>query len=65
MRITCNGRALEVAAATISELLAEMKITAARTAVERNRALVPQRLWPETRLAEGDAIEVVQMVGGG
>jgi thiamine biosynthesis protein ThiS len=34
-------------------------------AVERNREIVPKSAYGETRLAEGDRIEIVQFVGGG
>lgn len=65
MEIHFNGRPVTVTAGTLTELLAEMGIGEERVAVERNRDLVPRRLWAETRLAPGDTIEVVQMVGGG
>ncbi|HEY8055843.1 MAG TPA: sulfur carrier protein ThiS [Terriglobales bacterium] len=65
MQIVFNGRAVEASASTVSALLAEMGLGEERLAVERNRVLVPRRLWAETLLAPGDAIEVVQMVGGG
>ena len=35
------------------------------TAVACNGDVVPRRDWPATRLAEGDAVEVVRAVGGG
>jgi sulfur carrier protein len=65
VEILFNGRQVAVASSTLKELLAEMGIGEERVAVERNRLLVPRRLWAETRLAAGDAVEVVQMVGGG
>lgn len=65
MDIAFNGRPVTVLAATVAELLREMGIPAARVAVERNRELVPRRLWEQTPVCAGDAIEVVQMVGGG
>ena len=37
----------------------------AGTAVARNGDVVPRRLWDDTRLADGDAVEVVAAVGGG
>ena len=64
MEIIFNGKPVNVTAQTAAELLAEMGIQG-RVALERNRELVPRRLWAETRLAGGDQIEVVQMVGGG
>ncbi|MGH9487374.1 MAG: sulfur carrier protein ThiS [Terriglobales bacterium] len=65
MEIAFNGRRTEVRSQNLAELLQELAIAPDRIAVERNRALVPRRMWAETHLAQGDAIEVVQMVGGG
>ncbi len=63
--IVVNGKPVEVAAATLEELLPELGIRGERVALERNLALVPRRLWALTRLQPGDRIEVVHMVGGG
>ena len=65
--IILNGEQLEGAAGkTVTELLAENgfpdRILAA---VEINGSIVPRRNWPETKLSEGDKVEVVQFVGGG
>ncbi|MGH9480651.1 MAG: sulfur carrier protein ThiS [Terriglobales bacterium] len=65
MEIVFNGKPATVAAATLEELLAEMGLGSERVAVERNRSIVPRRQWAAARLAEGDRIEVVQLVGGG
>ncbi|MGH9518719.1 MAG: sulfur carrier protein ThiS [Terriglobales bacterium] len=65
IEIEVNGKRHSVAARTLAELLSELQLGADRIAVERNRELVPRRLWAETVLANGDRVEVVQMVGGG
>lgn len=65
MEIVFNGKPVTVAAATLQELLRELEMGTERVAVERNRVLVPRRQWEATRLAAGDRIEVVQLVGGG
>ena len=36
-----------------------------RVAIELNREIVPRDRWAETRLTEGDRLEVVHFVGGG
>jgi len=36
-----------------------------RVAIELNRNIAPRDQWPETQLAEGDQLEIVQFVGGG
>ncbi len=63
--IVVNGKPVEVAAATLEELLSELGLRGERVAVERNQALVPRRAWSATLLEAGDRIEVVHMVGGG
>jgi sulfur carrier protein len=66
MRVTVNGEVREAPdLATIADLLASLEIEGRRVAVEHNREIAPRSLWDETRLAEGDQIEIVQFVGGG
>lgn len=66
MKVTVNGQAREVAeGATVAALLAELRLDAARVAVERNLDVVPRRTYAEVRLADGDALEIVTFVGGG
>lgn len=64
MRVVLNGRPRDVAALTVSELIAEVA-PSGRVAVELNLQLIPRRLWDQTPLTENDSLEVVQMVGGG
>ena len=66
MRIEVNGEVRVIAAGTsVRELLEALDLGSDRVAVELNGELVPRRLHGETRLAEGDRIEVVTLVGGG
>jgi thiamine biosynthesis protein ThiS len=66
MRLTVNGEVRDVApGATLVDLLASLGIEGRRVAVERNLEIAPRSLWSETRLAEGDRLEIVQFVGGG
>lgn len=66
MRITVNGTVRQVAATTVAELLAGMKIDEAQfLAVSRNGAVVRKNDWSATRLAEGDTIDILTIVGGG
>jgi len=65
MRIEVNGEAREVAAATVSGLIAELRLDPRKVAVERNLEIVPRSLHETTSLADGDRIELVQFVGGG
>ncbi|GAM99606.1 sulfur carrier protein ThiS [alpha proteobacterium U9-1i] len=66
MRLTVNGEVRDVPhGATLVDLLASLGIEGKRVAVERNLEIAPRSLWGETRLAEGDRLEIVQFVGGG
>ena len=66
MRVQINGEAREVRAGlTLSELIAELGLAPERLAVERNREVVRRARWAETKIAEGDQIEIVHFVGGG
>lgn len=50
---------------TVGDLLARLGLSRAAVAVEVNRRVVPRREHERTELAEGDAVEVVTLVGGG
>ena len=64
--ITVNGQARAAAdGQTILELLQDLKLDPARVAVELDRRIVKQPLWPQTTLHAGAQIEIVQFVGGG
>ena len=66
IRVTLNGAPREFPAPlTFSQLLEELALAGRRLAVERNGEIVPRSRFGETRLAEGDRIEVVMAVGGG
>ncbi len=68
MTIILNGqrRILDaVSEQTIVKLVEALDLQADRVAIERNGLIVPRASWPETRLAEGDRVEIVQFVGGG
>jgi thiamine biosynthesis protein ThiS len=66
MRLTVNGETREAPqGATLADLLASLGIDARRVAVERNREIAPRSRWAEIALADGDALEIVQFVGGG
>jgi len=64
--IRINGTEEKLAAANIAELLAARGVADGRgLAVALNGAVVPKRLWPETRLRAGDDVEIVRPFGGG
>ncbi len=62
-----NGDQQTVVVATLGELMAELlegKPTGF-VAVAHNGTVVPRAQWAETRLSEGDELEVVRPVPGG
>lgn len=50
---------------TVAELLAALDVDPRRVAVEVNERLVPRAAHARCRLAAGDHVEVVSLVGGG
>jgi thiamine biosynthesis protein ThiS len=50
---------------TILQLLETLDLDPARVAVELDRRIVKPPDWPDTALAEGAHLEIVQFVGGG
>ncbi|MAD01979.1 MULTISPECIES: sulfur carrier protein ThiS [Pseudomonas] len=50
---------------TLSELIAQLGLTGKRLAVELNLEIVPRSQHADTRLGEGDRVEIVHAIGGG
>jgi sulfur carrier protein len=65
MQLIINGETKQVEATTVRELVVAMGLGQQAVAVEVNREVVPKRLHEDTPLNEGDAIELVTLVGGG
>ena len=66
MRLTINGEVTDtIRAATVQELLNELKIVPARVAVEVNLKVVRKAEYETYRLSDGDTVEIVNFVGGG
>ncbi len=66
MKIKINGEEREFSAGlTLTALILELGSKPDRLAIELNREIVPRREWAETRLQEGDELEIVHFVGGG
>ncbi|MHC4413840.1 MAG: sulfur carrier protein ThiS [Planctomycetota bacterium] len=66
MRICVNGESMTLdAACTVAELLKRLDLGRAACAVEVNARLVPKADHPGHTLADGDAVEIVTLVGGG
>lgn len=66
MHIIVNEQSREVAeGTTVAGLLDELRLSGKPVAVEVNLELVPRQQHARHRLAEGDRLEVVTLVGGG
>lgn len=64
--IHVNGESRETAAGTtVTDLLVQLGLNTGRVAIERNLQILPKGKWEQTRVAEGDRLEIVQFVGGG
>ena len=66
MEVHVNGKLQEVSeGATLSDLLIELELDSVRVALELNRKLIVRKDHGETRLSDGDRVEIVTLVGGG
>ncbi len=66
MRLTVNGRPREVDGdLTILELLQRFEVNPVLVAVEHNGEIVRREGFGQVPLKEGDALEIIHMVGGG
>lgn len=65
MKVTVNGEDRNLTAATVLALLEELGLNPAATVVELNGEIVDRAAYQEMPLAEGDALELVRIVGGG
>jgi thiamine biosynthesis protein ThiS len=64
--ITLNGEPYQLdGPVSVSTLLARLNIDGRRVAVEHNTAVVRRALFESTIVREGDAVEIVNFVGGG
>lgn len=66
MKIELNGEPRELSAgATVADLIDQLSLTGKRLAVEVNEDIVPRSQHADTRLNDGDRVEVVHAIGGG
>jgi len=66
MRITINGEEKNIQdGLTVAGLLLELKIKQQGTAVEIDREIIPRARHGERAIKDGEAIEIIRMVGGG
>jgi sulfur carrier protein len=66
MKIQINGESRDFAdSLPLPALIEQLGMKADRVAVELNRNIVPRAQWADTRVSDGDHLEIVQFVGGG
>lgn len=66
MKLIINGEERSFdAPLSLAVLVERLGMKSDRVAVELNRDIVPRENWPQTSLANGDQLEIVQFVGGG
>ena len=64
--VSINGSPRDFPApVTFAQLLDELELGGKRLAIERNGEIVPRSSFAETRVRDGDRIELVIAVGGG
>ena len=66
MKLKVNGEHFETSSArTVMDLLEELKIEPERVAVEVNLTIVKKADYATFGLQTGDAVEIVNFIGGG
>jgi sulfur carrier protein len=66
MKVKINGEEREIKEnINLTELLKVLELPSERLAVEVNLNVVRRLNWEETKLNEGDKIEIIHFVGGG
>ncbi len=66
MKLRVNGDELAVeSGVTVAHLLEHLDLAGRPCAVEVNAVVVPRREHEGHRLQDGDAVEIVTLVGGG
>lgn len=63
--VTINGSPTPAGGTSLLAYLTQAGYDPAKVAVERNGDIVPRVRYGQTILADGDAVEIVQFVGGG
>jgi thiamine biosynthesis protein ThiS len=64
--VTINGADQDLPSPiTVAELLVRLDLNRNHVAVEINRQIVPREEHADVRLAPGDQLEIVTLVGGG
>jgi len=66
MRLTVNGESREVPdALSAGQLVEHFGLRREAVVVERNEEVIPRGQLDQVKLADGDTIEIIQMIAGG
>jgi sulfur carrier protein len=65
MRVTVNGEPREILSASVEALLGELDYAGTHFAIAINYDVLPKSKWAETRLSNGDEIEIITPRQGG
>ena len=65
MQILVNGETMQIDEMSVVQYLESLSIDPRRVAIELNLDILPKGDYGTTLLKEGDALEIVQFVGGG
>jgi len=66
MRLVINGNQQDFGERlNLAQLVEQLGMKSDRVAIELNREIVSRAQWSETRLRDGDQLEIVHFVGGG
>lgn len=66
IQLSVNGEVRRIEpGVNLERLLEALALAGKRVAVEKNGEIVPRSRYADTRLADGDALEIVVAVGGG
>lgn len=63
--VTFNGNTLDTNSGTVASLLVARGVETRGVAVAVNGTVVPKSQWLDTRLKDGDVVEVVTAAAGG
>lgn len=66
LNVVINGDSREVPSGqTVTDLLGDLGLHPRLIVVEHNKEILDRELFSQTRLQDGDALELVHFVGGG
>lgn len=66
MQLSINGETRQLAEGTsVQALVGLLNLNPTQVAIERNGSIVPKSAYAEVALQAGDALEIVQFIGGG